>query len=930
MSFKVTAELQLRYEKFKANAQDASKTWRQLGNTMTTVGRDLSVAVAAPLALIAKQMYEVGEEFDLTTQKLKGLSGPGAQGLQELSEQARQLGAETIFTASQIVDLQLSLRRLGQTNEEIAQITPTVLKLAQALDTDLAEAGEFVVQTLNRMDNSFNIFFDQSSAAAFAAEGFAFAVSNSALTMDSLRSSLNYVGSEANAAGLTFADTAAILATLADNGYTGSRAGTQLRRVFTELTKDGQDVSKEFFDIVKSGVSFEEALDRVGVRAAGVFSALAGNSEAIRDFSKRLQESQGNLDFFAETMDESLYAASQKVSSAFGELSISMTQALGPAIILIQEAFARILRGFSKFPTVAKVVVAVLGATAIALPPVIFLVGSLTKALAAATFQSAALGLAMRTIVIGGPILAAALAAVALAVGGISTASKEANEELERVKNIINEIAKTGDQKAAVRAMIEERDAAQKRLDVAKSQKTANEEAVENAKETLSLERERLQQQARAEGRYKRASSGPQGFASPLITLYNAEEEALLQTKRSIVEFAEESAKANQKAIDSNTEVVNQLNARLELNKDIVDSLYREDEAQNASVTTIAELVAEYNRLSGEIINVQNNFRTQGGNLTQVQQKLKNYQDLLNEVTNQLTLLGVKVGEDAEKSLGSSSIEALLKRYNEVEARIEEIRNSGGVINLDQLQLQVEKLDELRELLKLVGIDLEQQAKDAEKALEAENKLLEDQYGSWLQYQDVIGGVNDEIAKLGSSDLENELAALDERLRSIVETFNLNETQADALAEKFAILKQNAIDLAVAQKNELFLQDSLDWFQSIIGLSDTFVNSMANVANGTKSFGDALKETLGAVLKRVIALSIAFVALNILAGRGNLAASAVLGTQTFGSFLTSNLLGGLAAPTRSSGGLNVRGVVSGSNLIIANTRGVTAFDRTYG
>lgn len=926
MGYDVTATLRLQYDKFKKNAEDASKVWTKVGNQMTTVGRDLTVALSAPIALIGKEMYKVGEEFDLATKKLQGLAGPGAEGLGRLTEQARKLGSETIFTASEIVELQLSLKRLGQTSDEIEQITPTVLRLAQALDTDLADAGEFVVQTLNKMDESFLGFFDTASAAEFAAEGFAYAISNSALTIDGLRASLNYVGSEANAAGLSFSDTASILAALADAGYTGSRAGTQLRRVFTELTKDGRDVSKEFFDIVKSGVSFEEALDAVGVRAAGVFAALGGSSEAVKLFSEALQNSAGRLQYFADSMDESLFASSKKVESAFGELSIAMTETLGPAIIAVNEFLARILRGFAAMPGPLKVAAAIIGGLLVSLPPLIFLYGSLTKAVAAATKNFTLLGFSIKTTFAAGGIATIALTAIAAIMGGIKDESEKVNQILEEVKTKINDIAKTGDREAAVEQMILERDAAEARLKLLRE--TEGEQTAIYATQRAQYDAiyKNLRDSAIENGNIITIQKE---MTTTILPKFTDEQRQQIDNANKLANESYRQLELTRSQTADEEELVAKLNDQLAVNQDIVEAYYNRKEATAAEVTTLSSLKDEYKRIQGEITRIQNIFQSQGGNLNQVTQDLKNYQDLLNDVKNQIILLGGTVDE-ADDLLGSASIAKLIEQYITLSEKIADIRSSKGVINLDNLNLQVEKLAELEKLLELVGVDLSL-IEGTDAFNKAQQKLLEDNNEKANDFKETMAELVREVDQFGATGLDSELFALENRFKDLNEQFDLTPEQLEKVTEAFDILRQKTIEAASAAEEELFKEQSLEWFSNIVNLSNSFVESLANVANGTKTFSETIIEALGNVLKRVIALSIAWVALNVLAGRGSAAANAALAGQQFGTFLTSNLLGGLAPPTGGqNGGLRVSGVVSGSNLIIANSRGVTAFDRTYG
>lgn len=930
MAYSVVATLLLKYDQFKKGAEDAAKIMKRTGNAMTTIGRDLTVSVSAPLALIGKQMAEVGSEFDLAAAKLRGLSGRENQiGVAALVAQARELGSTSIFTAKEVVNLQLSLRRLGKTDQEIKQLTPTILQFSQALDTDLATAGEFVVQTINRMDLTFGSFFDAASAARYAAEGFAFATANSALTVDGLRASLNYVGAEANAAGLSFSETAAILGTLADRGYTGSRAGTQLRRVFTELTKDGKDVSKEFFEIVRQGTSFSEALNVVGVRAAGVFSALGGTSDAILAFERAMRESVDVLGFFGEQMDDTLFASSQRVQSAFQELSISISEVLKPVLIAINSVLSTLLRGFSKLPEPIRLLGVAISAVLVALPPLIFLIGSLKKAIAEATLQTAAFGLALRTAIPVGGVLIAALSAIALAMGTIEDESESANLALQGVKDTINEIAKTGDREGAVQEALGQLDATEERIKNLTKALIQQERITRLAEEEADALDKGLRARAKQEKRVKTLQGVGEMSTPTILADLTEEEQEQIANARELQRARAAALQLTADELATQQKVADELRKYLAANQDIVDEINKRNKAEGDGLVTISDLRSEYERINGEITRVQNQFFANGGNVTEVQTKVDTLNKQLLELKNVFEALGVEVDPEKEDALGSKTIASVIEKYKSLNNEINQIRSSGDAIDLDNLSEQVEKLRDLEGLLKLLGVDLSTiEGTDAFKKLreqieEADNQKVQD-------FKDAIKELNRELDNSYLEGTTLELAQLSQRFDDLKERLQPTEEQLNALNNIFAQMQQEIVKTGQEADEKLFKEESQAWFSEILSLTQGFADALVEVARGTQTFGQVVGQALLSVLKKVIALTVAYGVLNVLAGNGSAAANAVLAGQNLGSFLTGNLLGGLTAPTRSQGGLNVRGVVSGSDLVIANSRGVTALDRTYG
>lgn len=957
----IVFSLLLDYKDLIAGTQKVQKKWKQIGNEMTSIGRDLSFAVTAPLALIASNAFETGREFDLMRQKISGLSGEGAKGLDELEQQARQLGATTIFTATEVAALQLSLTRLGVVNEDIKQLTPTILRLSQALDSDLAESGEFVVQTLNKMGNSFEGFTDKTSAAEYIAESFAYAVSNSALTVDGLRSSLNYVGAEADAAGLTFAETVAILGQLANSGYVGSRAGTQLRRVFTELVKDGKDVSKEFFEIIRSGYSFEEALSIVGVRAAGVFTALSETGLSVREFTKAINESETVLTYAAEQMDQSLEASVRKVESAFGELSIVLTDLFMPILKGINTVVANVLRGFAEFNGIVQVLLVSILSLAAILPPVIFLWGALTKALASATIQATLLG---RALAISFPYLAVAtgvLAAVAGLMGSFKNETEQATNAVEDLKDEINNFIKEGKKLEAIQLALTREEDVRKSL-------VASKELLKTEQQNLDVLEQRLDAAGRvlaAEGQFAQASSREEYNA--IRDLVNVKREEVDQIKASINEY---------------DTLLKFLNDYLTANEKLVKSIEDKNTADRESRLYVGVMINDYKRIQEQIKGLTDTFKEIGGTNEDIK-KIEELKKQLEDLKKVLESVGVDI-DQYDNPLGVANVQTLIREYNRLSQVIKNISLSDNV-NLDEFYKLKDELDRIKGILDDLGrtpeeltpderttfADAIQRYIDAEKnfksilaqepinvtALTAANEEMSEA-ANLLQLMGVelasIQGTDafseaqarrnkayaetiDELLQKTQdlspevTDTEKLFREMDQSLNDVADTAGFSKQQIIRLSEVLGQYKETYEDLMKTQEEnriaEQLLKDQQAYASALVGTFSSITNSMFDIIDGTKSFGDVIIDTLKRVLAQVVALTAAWIVLNIVSGGG---ASAINGGLNFGQYLRQGTLGFGAFPDGTRSSTRVTGVVSGSNLVISTERGITAYDRTYG
>ena len=452
----IKAILTLNSEQFTTALERAQSRLSRFGSRLTRTGRDLTFSLTLPLAAAAKQIVEVGTSFDLIQRKIGALGGTGV--VDNLANSARNLGATTIFTATQVGELQLNLRKLGRSNQEILQLEGTVLKFAQAMDTDLGEAGTFVVQTMNRFNEELSDVGDTAAQAEFVTNVFAKAAAESALDVDKLRSALNFAGSELAQYDISLTSTTALLAVLANNGFEASRGGTALRRVIAELAKSGISGDEAIRKLLNSSGGFAEQLEEFGLRGAGSASALAGMTDEFERLKTELENSTGFLDKFAELLGESTFAKVKEFQSALQALAEDIFQTIQPALNSILEDLAAFIRQLRFLSPEVKTAASALTVFLAALGPISLLIGGLTTALSGFLgFLSRIGGLLSRVVVpifrvlftvlssLSPPlrILTVVLTAAAAAFGIKSKAIREEQEKLAEstrsLKKVIEE-----------------------------------------------------------------------------------------------------------------------------------------------------------------------------------------------------------------------------------------------------------------------------------------------------------------------------------------------------------------------------------------------------------------------------------------------------------------------------------------------------------
>lgn len=256
-----------------------------------------------------KQLTNIIQDFERANSKLASVLGTTIDGVSRLTDQAKYLGRTTTATASQVTGLQTELAKLGFTQDVIEKLTPSVLKFAKAVDTDLSSAAAFAGAAM-RM---FNKDADQAEAVMAS---FAVATTKSALDFHKLEASLSTVGPVANAFGFSLEETTALLGQLSNAGFDASSAATATRNILLNLADANGDLAKALGGPVTNldelvnglnklnaeGVDLAKALELTDTRSVAAFSTFLNGSDSILALRDSITDCTGDFQQMAATM----------------------------------------------------------------------------------------------------------------------------------------------------------------------------------------------------------------------------------------------------------------------------------------------------------------------------------------------------------------------------------------------------------------------------------------------------------------------------------------------------------------------------------------------------------------------------------------------------------------------------------------------------
>ncbi len=256
-----------------------------------------------------KQLTNIIQDFERANSKLASVLGTTIDGVSRLTDQAKYLGRTTTATASEVTGLQTELAKLGFTQDVIEKLTPSVLKFAKAVDTDLSSAAAFAGAAM-RM---FNKDADQAEAVMAS---FAVATTKSALDFHKLEASLSTVGPVANAFGFSLEETTALLGQLSNAGFDASSAATATRNILLNLADANGDLAKALGGPVTNldelvnglnklnaeGVDLAKALELTDKRSVHAFSTFLNGSDSILALRDSITDCTGDFQQMAATM----------------------------------------------------------------------------------------------------------------------------------------------------------------------------------------------------------------------------------------------------------------------------------------------------------------------------------------------------------------------------------------------------------------------------------------------------------------------------------------------------------------------------------------------------------------------------------------------------------------------------------------------------
>lgn len=376
-------------------------------------GSALTLGVTAPLVAAGGAASAMAAGFDDAMSQVSGALGDPSADMEGLRQLALQLGADTVFSATEAGNAMVELAKGGMTEADIkGGALAASMDLAAAGGLNLADAASTTVQ----MMGSFGL---GAGDAARIADALAGAANASSADVSDLTQAMSQCSAQAALAGWSLEDTSAALALFADHGVKGSDAGTSLKTMLQRLAAPTQEAATAMAALGLEVRDSDGSMKDVGSIAGELQGKLGGLSEAQRDAALQtifgsdasraaaimMQAGTEGLQKYRDATADST-AAEEMASAQKGDLSWAienMQGALESASIVIGDRLAPVIegaatlignmaQGFSELPGPVQTAIVAAGGLLAVLGPVLMVAGAILGALPAISEGMAVLG----------------------------------------------------------------------------------------------------------------------------------------------------------------------------------------------------------------------------------------------------------------------------------------------------------------------------------------------------------------------------------------------------------------------------------------------------------------------------------------------------------------------------------------------------------
>ena len=413
------------------NTKSGSKFSQIMGGGLKSLNGSFLATVASATAVFGAISSGIRtiRDFNVQMDKVQAISGANAEQMAILEATAKQMGATTVFSASESAEAMTFMAMAGWDTQQIVEGLPGVLDLAAA-------SGESLALTSDIVTDALTAFGMQASESGRLADLLAKTSSSANTNVAMMGDTFRYVAPVFGAFGFSAEDAALATGLMANAGIKATQAGTTLRGALARLAKptsevtetmdalglnitdadgnflpfiDTMDQLREKFSQLTPEQQASSAASLFGTEAMSGMLAIVNASE--HDYAK-LTDATRNYDGaakeMANTMNDNLDGAMKRFGSVVESIVLEFSSADGVLkrfVNSVSDTLAGMSSGMRVFLVVAG------GLTAV-ITPILLMLPTLAQSLNLVRLAV----LSLNTSILANPFVAAGIALTTLGI----------------------------------------------------------------------------------------------------------------------------------------------------------------------------------------------------------------------------------------------------------------------------------------------------------------------------------------------------------------------------------------------------------------------------------------------------------------------------------------------------------------------------------
>ncbi len=314
--------LKAQVEELTKQEEKAAEEAKQYGDAGATAFETVGAALAAAgigtalnkIADAYQDCIDVSMEFGGTMSTVEALSGANALQMEELSAKAKQLGADTAFTANQSAEAMTYMGMAGWDASEMLSGMDGMINLAAASGEDLALVSDIVTDNLT----AFGL---TAKDTAHFADVLAATAANSNTSVATMGETFSSAGAIAGALGYGIEDVSVGVGLMANAGVKGSVAATALKNTFNGLLNGATLTADAFGEFEYSAVNADGTIDEFSdsiQELRGYFEQMTEAERVQNAMAIAGQRGYNGLLAMINASDEDFQSLTEKINNCSG------------------------------------------------------------------------------------------------------------------------------------------------------------------------------------------------------------------------------------------------------------------------------------------------------------------------------------------------------------------------------------------------------------------------------------------------------------------------------------------------------------------------------------------------------------------------------------------------------------------------------------